>query len=344
MWGAMVDPAKYQARLESYTAAIPRYYQSGGSACNGAAGCYGSSTGGGQPYFDDNALLDSALTDIYQKVYPNANVLNMATTAFNYVINARDEQWTVPQVTSQLGQGLIFSMATTPTGLSGERLLEITGDSNYGYIASTYYNIFTDLNVAMMDSSTLLLNQGSFFWTNAPNADGIWSITNLNGGTWSLEKQGDPNSNVRGFRAYQTSYVIELAVKLYTDTKNAAYLQKAQAIAGNVLTHWYTAGAGFSEISFWGGNDSVDALMDLHDVDPDPKWLDAAQDIVNFIIDNSRDTSGYYPNGASNVGAWNLVRTGTAAPSTVDMMSQAAAANAILRVAWCEQNAACAGG
>jgi uncharacterized protein YyaL (SSP411 family) len=191
----------------------------------------------------------------------------------------------------------------------------------------------------MMDQTKLLLNQGSFYWQDA----GAWSITNLDAGTWSLEKQGDPNSNVRGFRAYQTSYVIELAAKLYTDTNDATYLHEAQAIASSVLSTWYRPGAGFSEISFWGGNDSVDALMDVHNVDSDPKWLSAAQDIVNFIINNGRDTSGYYPNGASNVGAWNLVRTGTAAPSTVDMMSQAAAANAILRVAWCEQNAACSG-
>jgi MYXO-CTERM domain-containing protein len=337
MWAAMVDPAKYKARLESYLAALPQYYQSG-ARCYRNPGCYGSSTGGGTPFFDDNALLDSALTDIYQKVYPSTDVLDMAITAFEYVMNARDVDWTVPQLTSQLGQGLLFSMATTPTGLSAQRLVEITGDQSYAFSATTWYDIFTDFNVKMMDQNSLLLNQGSFCWEDA----GTWSITNLDAGTWSLEKQNDPSSNVRGFRAYQTSYVVELAVKLYADTHDVEYLQEAQAIASSVLHTWYKPGAGFSEISFWGGNDSVDMLMDLHGVDPDPKWFDAARDIVDFIIKNGRDTAGYYPNGAGSDGTWNIVRTGKAPPSSVAMMPQAAAANAILRVAWCEQDPVCA--
>jgi len=290
MWGAMVDPTKYNGRLESYVAALSQYYQRGaGCYHNADGGCYGSSTGGGTPFFDDNALLDSALTDIYQRVYPNADMLNMAVTAFEYDMSARDEQWTVPQVTSQLGQGLLFSMATTPTGLSAERLLEITGDSNYAFIATTWYDIFTDINVKIMDQNKLLLNQGSFCWADA----GPGRLRISTPGPGRSKNRATPRRTSPGFRAYQTSYVIELAVKLYTDTHNSAYLQEAQAIASSVLKTWYKPDAG-SVRSPSGGNDSVDALMDLHGVDPDPKWFDAARDIVDFIINNGRDTSGYY--------------------------------------------------
>jgi hypothetical protein len=74
----------------------------------------------------------------------------------------------------------------------------------------------------------------------------------------------------------------------------------------------------------------------MYEIDPDPKWYDTAKDIVDFLIDHERDNKGFYPSGTGDEGRWNQERTGTAPPARVSMMSQAAAADAILRFAYLE--------
>jgi uncharacterized protein YyaL (SSP411 family) len=87
------------------------------------------------------------------------------------------------------------------------------------------------------------------------------------------------------------------------------------------------------EISFWGGSDMVEMLVDFYEVDRNAKWLDAARNIVDYLIDYGRDQLGYYPGSYTDTdGTWDLDRR-YLFPARVQMMGQACAAAAILRVA-----------
>jgi hypothetical protein len=143
--------------------------------------------------------------------------------------------------------------------------------------------------------------------------------------------------NAAGPRAANTCGVAILGVRLYAITGETRYLDEARAMTDAVLNRWYKPGGGFAEISMWGGNAIIDLLCELYENDPDPKWYNAAKDIVNFLIDHTRDKKGFYPTGSSaEFGRWDLVRTTQDPPETITMMSQACAANAILRFAYLE--------
>jgi uncharacterized protein YyaL (SSP411 family) len=104
-------------------------------------------------------------------------------------------------------------------------------------------------------------------------------------------------------------------------------------MADACLAKWYIPGQGVSEISFWGGSDLVEMLVDFYEVDRNPKWLNAAKNIVDYLIDYGRDQLGYYAGSYNDVdGTWNLDRR-YLFPATIQMMGQACAAAAILRVA-----------
>ncbi len=318
-WGAIVDPKKYTARLRDYANAIPQYRAKSVAA-------YASSIHDGGRYYDDNALLASALTEIYQRVLPEPAIMSTILTAYHYPLYKRDATWGVPQRDSQENKGLLFSMASVPTALAASRLLEITGTRDYAYVAEHWFGIFNDLDVKFKDSKSHLFNQGSFYH----DSDSTWSLRNQADSTWS----------VAGYRAYQTAPVIQLAVNLYKESKQQRFLDDARDMADHVLGRWYKPGVGFGEISFWGGNDTIDMLLDLHEVDPNPKWLAAAQDIVDCLIDHGRDTLGYYPMGTGTGSNWAGDRTAIT-PTSIQLMGQAAAVNALLRVAQCELNDKC---
>lgn len=104
-------------------------------------------------------------------------------------------------------------------------------------------------------------------------------------------------------------------------------------MANACLRQWYTPGQGVREIPFWGGSDLVEMLVDCYEVDHNTKWLAAARNIVDYLIDYGRDQLGYYPGSYSDSdGTWNLDRR-YLFPGSVQLMGQACAAAAILRVA-----------
>ncbi|MCL2651310.1 MAG: T9SS type A sorting domain-containing protein, partial [Candidatus Azobacteroides sp.] len=115
-------------------------------------------------------------------------------------------------------------------------------------------------------------------------------------------------------------------------THDVRYLNEAKAMTDIVLAKDYKKGAGFNEVSYWGGNAVIDLLCELYEQDPDPKWYNAAKDIVDFLIDKSRDKRGFYP--AGDKGTWNRVGTNVYPLKTINTISQACAAHAILRFAY----------
>lgn len=98
-----------------------------------------------------------------------------------------------------------------------------------------------------------------------------------------------------------------------------------------------TPSAGIHQVSVWGGYATVDLLCELYRLDPDPTtkdgWYNDAQGILSFLLSQARDTAGYFPNTTSADGYWDVVRNTHGADSNITLITQAAAASAILQFA-----------
>jgi hypothetical protein len=306
-YGALENPGKYTERLKSYAYALDQYQQNGKYASDIVRGA--------DPLYDDNAIVGLALMDAYQQVLPTeTGLLDRSLIGLNYCLNARDASWGVPQKEAELGWGKFYSQATILPALHCALLAKNSTDPKYLDIAKRYYELINDPSHRLRDASTNLLNQFSF----------------NNNGSWSLTGHGE---NGGGYRAYQTTPDIQLALQLYQRTGDSRYLDDATLMANACLKQWYTPGKGVKEISFWGGSDMVEMLVDFYEVDHKTQWLDAARNIVDYLIDYGRDQLGYYPGSYNDAdGTWNLDRR-YLFPSSVQMMGQACAAAAILRVA-----------
>ncbi|MGI4832664.1 MAG: T9SS type A sorting domain-containing protein [Janthinobacterium lividum] len=306
-YGALANPAKYTAQLKSYAYALDQYRQNGKYASDIVPGA--------DPLYDDNAIVGLALLDAYQQVLPTETGLyDRSLIGLNYCLGARDANWGVPQKEAELGWGKFYSQATILPALHCALLAKDSPDPNYLAIAKRYYESINNVSWRLRDGGTNLLNQFSFY----------------NNDAWSLTGHGESGA---GYRAYQTTPDVQLALQLYQRTGDGRYLDDATVLATACLRQWYTPGKGVSEISFWGGSDMVEMLVDFYEVDHNAKWLDAARNIVDYLIDYGRDQLGYYPDSYSDAdGTWNLDRRNLF-PAKVQMMGQACAAAAILRVA-----------
>jgi hypothetical protein len=306
-YGALANPAKYTARLKSYAYALDQYQQNGKYASDIVRGA--------DPLYDDNAIVGLALLDVYQQVLPTETGLrDRSLIGLTYCLSARDDNWGVPQKESELGWGKFYSQATILPALHCALLAKDNPDPTYLNIAKGYYERINNVSWRLRDGGTNLLNQFSF------HTNGVWSLTGR-------------GENGAGYRAYQTTPNVQLALRLYERTGDSRYLDDATLLANACLRQWYTPGKGVSEISFWGGSDLVEMLVDFYEVDRNPQWLAAARNIVDYLIDYGRDQLGYYPGSYNDAdGTWNLDRR-YLFPASVQLMGQACAAAAILRVA-----------
>ncbi|HEY6915527.1 MAG TPA: RICIN domain-containing protein [Paludibacter sp.] len=303
LWGSLLD-SKYDTRLQSYVTKMSWYINGEGYGC----------IQNGERFFDDNGLVGDVLMDVYQKKIRTQAVLDKSMFALKYCIKYKDAQWGLPQKESELNKGIFYMGPVDPLSNAYAKYYTITGDTNYLNVAKTYFNKFNDYTLKLKSPSSLLFVSGSTF------ANGVWTPPN------------------EGPRACNTAAVVLLGIRLYQITGEAKYLNASKAMADAILTRFYKYNGGFAEVSYWGGNYSVEMLCEMYEIDRDLKWYNAAKDICDFLIDKSRDLKGYYPDGPNDSGYWNDVRTNTAAPATVSMMSQACAANAILRFAYLDLN------
>ena len=299
LWGSMID-SKYNARLQAYVNKMPWY-------TNGEAyGCIQN----GERFFDDNGLIGDVIMDVYKHKFRTTSVLAKSTFALNYCMKYRDAQWGLPQTESGLNKGIFYMGPLEPLANAYTKLYVINGDTSYLHVAKTYYNKFNDYTIKLKDPTSLLFVSGTTY------ANGVWTKPN------------------EGPRACNTAAVVLLGIRLYQITGDQKYLTESRAMADAILKRFYKYNQGFGEISFWGGNYSVEMLCEMYEIDRDPKWYNAAKNICDFLIDKSRDKGGYYPDGTEGPGYWNVVRTNNTPATSVGMMSQACAANAILRFAY----------
>ncbi|MFV0269677.1 MAG: LamG-like jellyroll fold domain-containing protein [Draconibacterium sp.] len=136
----------------------------------------------------------------------------------------------------------------------------------------------------------------------------------------------------------QTTVVIQNAILLYQLTNEQNYLDDAHEMMNSCIDLWYKQGQGLSEISFWGGDDMIDALLDMYQETADDKFYTIAADIMDFLSSYNSDKRGYYASSYSDAeGKWNLNRLNKN-PSEIGMMGQAAAASSFLNVAYSALN------
>lgn len=309
--GYRTNNEKYFNALRSYSIALDRYISEAGDKIG-----YAAYPGDAERFYDDNGLFIIQFAEIYD-LDIDSRLLQRAVWAYDFNNNDRDEHWGLPQHENQLDQGMFYSMAVNQTGLGAALLYQLTGEEKYLSEAITYYEIQNDPTILLKDPVHGLFHQFTFF------QNGQWSYTGMLNGQ---------QVNGSGFRAYQTTHVAQLALQLYLITGENNYLEEAETMVNKCIDHWYTPNQGLNEISFWGGNDLIDALIDVYNVTADDYYLDVAKDIIDFLIDYGRDELGYYPSDYNDAyGRWNLDRRGET-PETILMMGQAAAASAMLRV------------
>jgi hypothetical protein len=314
-WGYKVNPTKYRDAYHSYVYNVYKYK----SSYQNRAG-YAVLPGSSDLFFDDNAVMsvEMALAD---SEFHAAEVRADAQMAYDFCNQQRDENWGLPQVPAQLGQGMFYSMAMSPIAYCASLLHCLGGQEAYRTEAIGYYTQLNDPAHLLKDTASSLFNQYTFC------TDGAWSSTKTIDGT---------AMDGRGLRAYQTTYVIRLALALYRITADSQYLADATTMMNACVNSYYKPGQGLREISFWGGDDMIDALEEMYETTADLSWHAIAKDIVDFLITYGRDQHGWYPGDYDDSkGDWNVDRR-TVTPSSVLCMGQTAAASAIFNVAFHE--------
>lgn len=308
-----IFPQKYLDKLSYYIFYTDNYETTNLFGITG----YAASQNGGDRFYDDVGWLMIQFYLAYKNL-GEAELLDRMHTAYEFNNSIRDENWGIPFNESMLDIGMFYTVSVAPTALGSTYLFKETEDSTFLNEAKNYYDRLNDESVLVKDAQEKLFNQYSFF------VDGNW--------TYNLDFQGE-NLRGHGFRAYQTAIVIQLAIELYKVTGQSRYLEDAQFYAQKCLDRWYVPNGGIAEIGFWGGNDLLDALLDLYDVDQDEVWLNAARNFVDYLIEYGKDKHGYYASSYNNDdGFWNLDRRDVE-PETILFMGQAVAASALFRLA-----------
>lgn len=309
----ILNPEKYESLFYNYLDAMEQYRVTN----HGSTGYAVLPNNFGERFYDDNGLLVIQFSNIYDRSKDDT-VLERLKVAYTFNNDVHDNHWGLPQNEIQLGYGMFYSMAVNQTSYGAAKLYQITKESQYLDDALMYYNNQNNTSFKIKDATTNLFNQASYF------KNGVWSLSGTVNGT--VQHGG-------GYRAYQTSVVVQNALLLYQITGETKYLDDALKMANACVNHWYRKGAGLTENSFWGGNDLIDMFLDLYNETSDVKWLDISKDIMDFLSVHNRDLRGYYASDYDDSkGDWNLRRTNLN-PSQVLLMGQAAAASSFLNVA-----------
>ena len=313
-----LNPEKYESLLLNYLEGIEAY-----KVTNAGRTGYAVLPGNtGNRFYDDNGQLMMPFSMIYDVVQDDIALQNLKT-AYEFNNEIRDSRFAIPQHEDQLGFGMLFSMSVNYTSYAAAKLYQYTNEAGYLEEALAYYELENNLSVKIKDSNTKLFNQASYYQN----------------GSWSLN--GTVNGNQvwgGGYRAYQTTVVIQNAILLYQLTNEQKYLDDAHEMMESCIDQWYKPGQGLSEISFWGGDDMIDALLDMYRETADEKFYTIAADIMDFLSAYNIDKRGYYASSYSDdEGKWNLNRLNEN-PSEIGMMGQAAAASSFLNVALSSEN------
>ncbi len=308
-WGAQVNPADFKPLLSNSVNQLGwNEYQSAYGECFGT-------TANATCFFDDNAQLAGTLMDVYLHVLPTAQVYTDSSVALNYVLSNTDAQGGIPQTPAGLGMGNFYMNPVVESGQT---------EVNYG----TVFNNSADVTIGL----------NYFNEVNNP-ALGLISKSGLFIGGTTYEGNGKWLPNNVGPLAGESVNVSLLALALYRNTGNSQYLKYAENLTNLVAATWIASNGGVSQDAVNGGYAIVNLLCQVYEMDHNATYFDEAKSIIDFLLNNNRDTAGYFSNGTSGAASdWNQIRTGHAPDATTTLLTQSAAAAAILEFAYIDMN------
>ena len=308
-WGAQVDPGEFMPLLSTSVDQLAwNEYRSAYGECFGT-------TANATCFFDDNAQLAGTLMDVYLHVLPTAEVYTDSSEALNYVLSNTDAQGGIPQTPAKLGQGSFYMNPVVESGQTEVKYGTVFNNSAAIAIGLNYFNEVNDPALGLINSAGLFIGGTQF-------VNGAWV----------------PNKVAP--LAGESANVSLLALALYRNTGNPQYLTYAENLVNLMAEKWVvpTNGA-VNQNAVNGGYALVNVLCQLYEVDHNVTYFNEAKSIIDYILNNNRDTAGYFSNGTGTpASAWNTVRTGQPPDADTTLLTQSAAAAAILEFAYVDLN------
>lgn len=260
---AKVAPAQYRAPLVRFADALDRYW-----TVRDGMGGYMVLPAKSERFYDDNAWMVLGMLDAYEATRQK-KYLERAALALAFVASGEKKTPGGGIRQHEDKEGPTSVCTTSPATVGALRLYQATTNPQLLGMAERWYAWLTSKEVGIQDP-----------------ADGLFDDTAAYvGGKWKVN---------RGKRAYNSALPLQANVLLYQIKKDAAYLKEAQRIASAAVILWVEASGALKETGQWGGSDLCDALLNLYQVDQDPRWFTVVGSMLQFLHDQGRDPNGRY--------------------------------------------------
>ncbi len=269
---AKVNPAAYLAEAESVANKMHSQYW---CTSNGKSGYNASANNCGDRYYDDNAWIALALMELYE-ITGNTTYLNRAKAVVVFCMSGENGPGDTPNggirwhESSTCGANVC---STAPTCLANLMIYQVTGIQQYLVDGLRLYNWMRTSGV--QDSVTGL----------------YWQSINCSG---RIDK---------GFLGYETAPPLQATIRLYQITGDASYLTEAQRLAAAMETHFVNGtNHNLTQSGKWCGHDMTNAMVELYEVDRNPRWLNVAAGYLEYLYTYCKDAYGRYPTDWYNTG------------------------------------------
>lgn len=232
---------------------------------NGRGGYRSSVNFGSDRYYDDNAHLAVALAEGYE-LTSDPVYLNRAKQTYDFTLRGESTAGGGGIYLAEQDLSFKDSAATLQGARAALMLHQITGEQRYLNDATRLYNWAKNTT---QQADALFMEQ---LFLTGPQAGTVGNFTLV---------------NFSGFG-------ISANVEFYQSTGDPAYLREAQRIANRSLSRYFHCATGrINDEGFW-AFELVDALVDLHAIDQDERWLEAVHGGLQWLHDNKEDPNGRY--------------------------------------------------
>jgi hypothetical protein len=338
-WGARLNPDRFQPLLTNAIKQLEWYKNpncDGSKPNDGYSGGYGVRHGN-PCYYDDNSLLGGVMMNIYLHASLTPEASNAAMYALGYVQANINKHGGVPQKPNDPEADVKYYMSPM---------------TRLGTAFADWSARFPDKALA---AERLAFAQQKFTQVNDPNLELYIPDSGLfRGGTQWVGPNASDYEGDGGSLAGNSTGVIALSLAIYQNTHNQAKLDYARTLMNNVLANskWFPSTGGIKQEAPTGAYAVIDLLCQLYLIDGNVKWYNKAKSLVDFLIGPGRDKFSWFANGAPNDGdgsddsdplgldgTWAEDRHATNRPAdaTVRLLTQSAAAAAILEFAYIDQ-------
>lgn len=269
---AKVNPSAYLAEAESVANKMHSQYW---CTSNGKSGYNASANNCGDRYYDDNAWIALALMELYE-ITDNTTYLDRAKAVVVFCMSGENGPGDTPNGGirwHESGTCGANVCSTAPTCLANLIIYQVTGIQQYLVDGLRLYNWLRTSDV--QDPVTGL----------------YWQSINCSGG---IDK---------GFLGYETAPPLQATIRLYQITGDASYLTEAQRLAAAMETHFVNGtNHNLRQSGKWCGHDMTNAMVELYEVDRNPRWLNVAAGYLEYLYLYCKDAYGRYPTDWYNTG------------------------------------------